>query len=137
MKKADKCIHFTGIQHNTCAVGVKYDDVQDKSTSPYSLPCLGSCNPGGATCDKRELPTPEEVEASAAEIKKRFASISKARGAIVVACDGPWKKGMGGQSGTMTCPVCEQHASLDYSRSGYNGHIHATCRTPGCVSWME
>jgi len=39
-------------------------------------------------------------------------------------------------SGNMKCPVCET-GNLRYSRAAYNGHIHATCSTEGCVSWME
>lgn len=39
-------------------------------------------------------------------------------------------------SGEMACPVCKT-GRLRYSRSGYNGHVHASCSTEGCVRWME
>lgn len=39
-------------------------------------------------------------------------------------------------AGEMACPVCAA-GFLRYSRSGYNGHIHAGCTTTGCVRWME
>lgn len=39
-------------------------------------------------------------------------------------------------SGQMPCPVCSK-GNLKYSRSGYNGHVHARCSTSGCVAWME
>jgi hypothetical protein len=39
-------------------------------------------------------------------------------------------------AGEMACPICEA-GKLRYSRSGYNGHVHAGCTTEGCVSWME
>lgn len=35
------------------------------------------------------------------------------------------------------CPVCCESNVLQFTRSGYNGHIHAKCATDGCVSWME
>jgi hypothetical protein len=38
--------------------------------------------------------------------------------------------------GSIRCPVCND-GKLRYSRSSYNGHIHARCQTIGCVEWME
>lgn len=81
------------------------------------------------------LPTLDEQEAKDRDVLERFEKIGKARAAIVSDCGGPWKKGKPSVIGATTCPACGGH--LDYSRSGYNGHIHAKCKTPGCVSWME
>jgi len=39
-------------------------------------------------------------------------------------------------SGELDCPVCKT-GKLRYSRSSYNGHIHAACNTKDCVRWME
>ena len=39
-------------------------------------------------------------------------------------------------AGNIDCPVCKQGV-LQYSRSGYNGHVHGICTTDGCVAWME
>jgi hypothetical protein len=39
-------------------------------------------------------------------------------------------------SGEMKCPICED-GKLRYSRSGYNGHVHAACTKNTCVRWME
>jgi hypothetical protein len=39
-------------------------------------------------------------------------------------------------AGEMPCPVCGT-GKLRYSRSGYNGHVHARCSNDGCVAWME
>lgn len=39
-------------------------------------------------------------------------------------------------AGEMKCPVCKT-GKLRYSRSGYNGHVHAVCSTETCVRWME
>lgn len=36
---------------------------------------------------------------------------------------------------TIECPVCK--GKLHLSQSSYNGHVHAHCETPECVSWME
>ncbi len=138
MKKADKCVHYTGIVKTICAAGVKYEDVVDKTTKPFSYPCLGLFNKDGvAKCDKCQLPTAEEVAADEAWVAKRLEGIGKAREAIVAHLGGPWKKGMGGGSGRITCPVCGQADALAFSRAGYNGHVHAACKTTGCVSWME
>jgi hypothetical protein len=39
-------------------------------------------------------------------------------------------------AGVMPCPVCKS-GTLRYSRSGYNGHVHAACSNCECVRWME
>ena len=39
-------------------------------------------------------------------------------------------------AGEMACPICGT-GKLRYSRSGYNGHVHAACTTETCVRWME
>ena len=39
-------------------------------------------------------------------------------------------------SGEIPCPICKA-GTLRYSRSAYNGHVHASCSTEGCVRWME
>jgi len=39
-------------------------------------------------------------------------------------------------AGKLACPVCKT-GELRYTRSSYNGHVHAACTTKGCVSWME
>jgi hypothetical protein len=39
-------------------------------------------------------------------------------------------------AGKMDCPICKT-GKLRYSRAAYNGHVHASCSTDGCVSWME
>lgn len=38
--------------------------------------------------------------------------------------------------GEMPCPVCKT-GTLRYSRSYYNGHVHAACTVKECVGWME
>ena len=134
---AGRCVHFNGIGNETCDAGVKYEDVRDTSTKPYSLPCLAEYNTAGATCDKCRYPTAEELAAEKEEQRRFMEGMTKARAAIVAACGGPWKKGVTGSRGVIDCPVCGAVESLAYSRAGYNGHVHASCKTTGCVSWME
>lgn len=137
MKRRDKCKHYTGTVNPTCDAGVNYADVeQGKGTPQYSLPCIGRYNPLGVTCEKCELPSAEELAADEAEMKARMESMGKARKAIVEHLGGPWKKGMNGSAGKINCPVCGVADALRFTRSGYNGHIHAKCVT-GCVAWME
>jgi len=146
--------HFTGIGGETCAAGVKYAAVthdhepvlyrtegEPESRAPQSrvrsLPCIAKYNLGGAVCAKCEMPIAEEVAAEEREWQERFARVAKARAAIVAHLGGPWKKGTPGARGAIDCPCCGKPGALRFSRSGYNGHIHARCETPGCCSWME
>lgn len=59
----------------------------------------------------------------------------KVRKAITdyIAENGLKKKSTKGQ---IACPVCGGTVAWSYAGS-YNRHIHATCSTEGCVSWME
>lgn len=82
-------------------------------------------------------PEPKKRRFTEAELKIHCDNIGKAREAIVAACGGPWKKGRAGKTGQIDCPVCGQPAALRFSLAGYNGHVHARCFTPDCVSWME
>lgn len=128
----------------SCEAGVKYEDVRkhhDPITQKFdgrtytkssSLPCVKEVNAGGATCDKCDFPTPEELAAEENEMNDRYENMMKARDAIVKHCGGPWKRGTPGETGTIDCPVCGKVGSLRFTRSGYNGHIHASCH--GCVS---
>lgn len=65
----DKCRHFTGIQHEACAVAVPYADVRDP-TMPgrYRWPCLDTGRGAPDTCSRRSLLTQEEHAAEYAEI---------------------------------------------------------------------
>lgn len=130
------CIHYRAMsEHDTCEAGVLYDSL--KHLALAKRPCFRdkgeAIRPG---CDKVEYPTTEQEAAYEAEMQQRFKNITDARTAIVDHLGGPWKKGMGGTGGAIDCPVCKT-GQLKFSRSGYNGHIHAACTTEGCVAWME
>jgi hypothetical protein len=144
--KLGRCVHFTGlygpgmVKHETCAVGVRYDAVRvDHDPMPYvnrgvtykcsrSFPCLSgpSHNPGGATCEKRTLPTLEQVQAEIAESDRDVQRVLKARAAIVATKL---------TSGAIDCPNCD--GRLVFSIAPVNGHIMAKCSTEGCAAWME
>jgi hypothetical protein len=126
-------------QHKTCEAGVSYEEIvkAGMEAGKSSLPCWGAeSNPLGVVCEKCEYPTPAEVAELEAWRKKRFEDVGKARDAIVEFLGGPWKKGIPGECGSIKCPCCGS-GTLSFTRSGYNGHIHAACQTEGCVRWME
>ena len=129
------CNHYRAMSdHETCEAGVCYDKF--KGLPFDERPCFteeGKTPPGG--CELAVYPTPEEIAARYAELKKRFEAIGKAREAIVAHLGGPCKKGIPGERGHIKCPNC--NGFLSFSIAGYNGHIHARCATPDCVAWME
>lgn len=132
-----------GTPPDHCKAGVRYKDVaiegewkyrNEGSDAVYThgrcIPCHAQYNFAGATCDKAEFATEEEIAAWLEESNKRFRGIGIARAAIIEHCGD--KRGVGG---TIDCPVCG-HGFLKYSRAS-NGHVHAGCSTPDCVRWME
>lgn len=135
---ARKCRHFNGLSSGTCTAGVAYDSVKvpKESGRGLYLPCFKD-EASHCACEHQAFPSHEEVEAEVAESDSRFRRSMLARKAIVEHLGGPWKKGMAGVGGRIDCPVCKQALALQFSRSGYNGHIHARCDTENCVAWME
>lgn len=132
------CKHYRGVhEKNTCEAGVAFVSLEHYGTKEFvaSGPCFGPEQSG--ECESKVYPTAEEIAEDDRQMAERFASFGKAREAIVADCGGPWKRGMGGSSGSIDCPVCDGAETLQYSRSSYNGHIHARCSTDDCVSWME
>jgi hypothetical protein len=136
IRETEFCNHYRAMSdHKTCEAGVAYDTFQGLKFD--ERPCFMRDGKICGGCDLQQFPTPEEIAAREAELTKRYIRIGKARAAIVAHLGGPWKKGKPGSSGRIDCPNCESKASLRFSRSGYNGHIHAACTTEGCCSWME
>lgn len=138
-QRLSTCKHFSGIQHKTCRVGVKYADVEAEAPplTGRHLPCLPNFKSGKCEgeCSKREFPTEAEVTAREAQIRRSLDNTGTAVAAIIEKI-GKWKKGMGGAQGEMPCPVCKT-GTLGYSRSGYNGHLWGSCTTTDCVRWMQ
>ena len=141
MRESIFCNHYRAMAHHkTCEADVEYDSFKGlsfdkrpcfarlvKKAGEYVAPC---------GCDKAQFPTAEEIAAEDAEFQKIFERSMTARQAIVAHLGGPWKRGMPGSSGQIQCPICTT-GNLQFSRAGYNGHIHAACTTEGCVRWME
>lgn len=136
MRQTIFCNHYRAMsEHKTCSAGVEYETF--KGLSFEARPCFcrnGVCPPG---CDLAQFPTAEEIAAEDAELAKRWELIGKASDAIVTHMGGPWKRGVADASGAIDCPACGTAKALRFSRSGYNGHIHASCTTEGCVRWLE
>jgi len=134
------CSHYRATsEHTTCKAGIPYETFMGTHPRIMSWPCFWrQSQPQPCSCPSARYQTPEEIAAEDAEFQERFQKIDLAREAIVKACGGPWAKGdRYEKTGLINCPVCHRLETLQYSRSGYNGHIHAKCSTPGCVSWME
>jgi hypothetical protein len=135
-QKQNKCKHFNGIMNDACDAGVRYELVTIPNPTGMGklLPCFKD-NGNGCVCDKLEFYTDAEIDAQIEESEGNFKKTMQAREAIVDHLGGPWKKGMAGSRGAIVCPICQ--GELRFTRSGYNGHIHASCLTPNCVSWIE
>jgi len=121
------------MDHDDCSAGVAFDTL--KGIPFNERPCFKRNGIVCGGCDLQTFPTDEEVAEQDREFEKRFQRTGIARQAIVDYLGGPWKHGMEGSVGGIECPICK--GSLAFQRSGYNGHIHASCSTEGCVSWMQ
>lgn len=126
-RRLASCRHFTGIQHDTCRVGVRYLSVRDTSGPGMAKwPCLGEdCV---TRCDKKVNRTPEEVDAEDRAIAEALAHTATARMAIIATKQ---------SRGAIDCPKCGGKGALRFSVSSYNGHVHAGCTTKDCLAWME
>lgn len=128
------CKHYRAMsEHQSCAAGIPYD--RFKGLRFKERPCFEKRGVAPPGCDLAVFPTAEERAEREREMSERFEKIGKARRAIVDHLGGPWKKGAPGATGQLECPVCG--GQLAFSRSGYNGHVHARCSTEDCVAWME
>jgi hypothetical protein len=127
-----RCVHLTSLDDVKCKAGVEYKNVKVPLPSPiewrsFGVPCLAS--DGCGECAKRQFPTREEAEKSAESIVSWIRSAGSARRHIIEHSGG--KRNVGG---VMECPTCK--GTLRYG-IGPNGHVHARCDTPNCVSMIE
>jgi len=136
MRETEFCKHYRAMSdHKTCEKDVAYETFHGLKFD--ERPCFernGVAPPG---CPLAEFPTAEERAERDRLFGLRLQKIGSARQAIVNHLGGPWKNGKAGASGVIDCPACGGLQTLHFSRSGYNGHIHAGCTTEGCVRWME
>lgn len=139
LSEMGRCEHFTGIQHDTCKAGVNIRQLVGGPDFGWAarLPCLlADSDKCEVQCEKRSLPTRDEAEAAVNEHDTRLA---KTMTAVSAAHADAKNKGLGAGYGGQSCMPCplECGGALNYSVEACNGHIHAACSTPGCVSWME
>jgi len=127
-RRLKQCKHFNGLLHNACGAGVVYADVKDSNSHPYRWPCMS--DGADIPCSMREYPTAEELDAEDKETGQMITNTLLARKAITDVT-----KGRRNMEGTVVCPVCKT-GSVNYTVA-YNGHVHAQCTTPHCVSWIE
>lgn len=139
------CKHYNGLvgrgckdePERKCDAGVVYLTIKstDEARKGFErYPCFREGE--GVPCEKRHFPTPEEV---AAEVAKHEAMWERLKLGIEAAHKDAqiqgFKRGRGGV-GSVACPVCKS-GTLHYSVASHNGHMHGTCTTGGCVSWMQ
>lgn len=134
MSRKGRCEHFTGVQHNICKAGIRYDSFENGRV----IPCIDVSSslrpdaPTPHTCDKFLAPTSDQIAARESEIKAHVDRFKKATPLI----SRIKKEQMGGNwSGVEVCPVC--NGRLHMSHAAYNGHVWGKCETKGCLSWIE
>lgn len=130
-----KCKHFNGTINKVCEAGVAYDNVRNEQGT-FDQRNLFPCFCEDLVCDKRELPTAEEIAEGKDFIDSILNGVLVAREAIVVVLEDNGVIGEFAQ-GSLACPICGD-GMLHYTYHGhYNGHIHAECTTESCVRWIE
>lgn len=131
MKRRGKCVHFRGIQHDTCLDGRDWRAITggDEFGAANRMPCFAGN--AGAKCDYYREPTQEDVDAQEAQWARCVENM-----ALVLPVVDEWRgKPPIGKNDVIACPVCG--GRLHLVQSGSNGHVHGRCETDGCVSWME
>lgn len=93
----DWCIHYRGLQYDTCEASVDYDSVAAPSPVPLDNPRFGIDNrlpcfkrSGVNTCPSQRFRTEEEAKAKDAEIEASIRSwVNKLANDICPHCDTP------------------------------------------------
>lgn len=137
-RKLLTCRHFNGVGRDDkecCRVGVNYRSHVGGEDFGWlrRLPCLPKSVDEDilqvVLCKLRVFPTPEEAAAEEAHDEELLSIIPLAIKLCRAHADG--KKGI---IGVVKCPKCGGH--LHYSVARPNGHLHGTCKTEGCLSWV-
>jgi hypothetical protein len=95
-----RCIHFKGVQHDNCGVGIPYE-----SFNGMQLPCIRQeleRSKPCATCDRKETSTEEEFQKFKEEMRIHQQKIDLARRAFLDSILG--KKG--DVTSAIPCPIC-------------------------------
>jgi hypothetical protein len=112
---AKKCIHFNGIMNKTCRAGIAYDDVKDKSQSPFRFPCLQQ----GGQCSKAEFLTEGQIQE---HLKEMGSAAVKNLTAYLRIKD--FLKTNKVDQGKIPCDC---GGDVRFVVSGHNGHIWCRC----------
>lgn len=139
------CVHFTGIQHESCKAGLNYSEQFGSENGCFANIACTQAYPRDdypiKRCSSVEYPTREKAEAEEAENEER----NKRHIQIMREVHEDAKeKGLGVGHGGVShypCSLCNPDKKDDggmvrYSVASVNGHIWGAC-TNGCVSWME
>jgi hypothetical protein len=118
------CRHRTAFanDHKQCRCGIDFRQ--------WGVP-IRACVGESKDCERYSPMSKLEWFQREQEHNARFARVGQIRKAIVEHFEAS-----GESCGQITCPCCEG-GSVSYSRSSYNGHIHARCSTPNCANWVE
>jgi len=74
----------------------------------------------------------DEADENMKKLEAMMAGMEKAYEEI---CRRGYGKGNGVARDTMPCPVCGD--TLYFRVANCNGHVHAKCKTDGCLAWMQ
>lgn len=136
------CTHYApqpgSVKHDYCALGCdasKRMKEAHEAGEPNMSPCIGGHkSPNGlARCPKWERRSMEHAEKRADAMEAAMRDMM-----IVDPVVYAWRtkpKPARDRLEVIECPVCK--GKLHLSQSSYNGHVHAHCETPECVSFME
>ena len=128
-RRMETCKHWRGaLEQPPCGAGIDLiERAGPRRQSGWARKISCTSNPEPVfVCERKAVPTPEEVEAEEAE----FAESLKHTFTVMKAI--PADKTI--LRGEMPCPKCG--GTVQWARSSYNGHLRAACKR-GCVSFME
>lgn len=132
------CQHYNPRGAKTeCRAGCDIANLKRVQTRPEKPIKWGPCIEGHllpdplAVCPKWLRVTREAAEKRADDIERSMRKLTIA-GPFISA----WRKKQPlGKAEVVECPVCKGRLYL--TQSAYNGHVHAKCQTPDCISFIE
>jgi hypothetical protein len=121
----DRCKYYNGMAQNKCCdAGVNYEKQFPRDIHAGRQPCLDK---------KSSVICPEKSYWSAEEIAEREATDAIRKAQYITAVAAISK--IPGEGSVIDCPRCG--GKLDWSRAASNGHVWGTCRTDGCLRWIQ
>ena len=145
MNETNYCRHYNGrgfFDGAYCRAGVPESTFGETAGAALRRPCVDP-NPFAHVreragiaiipCDKRSMLTPEERAQEKAALE---AAMRRTLSGLRIANEW-WVKGVPATSRheVVKCPEC--NGRLHLSQSSHNGHVHGSCETEDCMSWME